>query len=87
MPMKLLAAAAALSLMTGAAFAATGTNNPTNVQPDGSQTSTEFSQTSRIMGGYRPNVAATPGESRHVIGGETFYFGSDVGPGGGDGAD
>jgi hypothetical protein len=83
MSMKLLAAAAALSLMTGAAFAATGTNSPANA---GSQTS--FAQTSTTLGGpvYHRN-SDHAGESRHVIGGETFYFGNDVGPGGGDGAD
>jgi hypothetical protein len=84
MTMKLLAATAALSLMTGAAFAATTTTNPANVQLDGSQT--EYSQTSEAMPGpvYHPNMPAK-GLSPHVIGGETFYFGNDVGPGGGDG--
>jgi hypothetical protein len=75
----LLAAMASLSLGIGSAFAA---------QPTASQSSTEFSQTSKSVGdpAYQRNVPAHPGESRHVIGGETFFFGNDVGPGGGDGA-
>jgi hypothetical protein len=85
MTMKLLAATAALSLMTSAAFAATTTTNPANDELSGSQT--EMSQTNLPMPGpvYRPNMPAK-GLSPHVIGGETFYFGNDVGPGGGDGA-
>jgi hypothetical protein len=35
---------------------------------------------------YQPNVPAYPGETAHVIGGQTFYYGSGVGGGGGGGA-
>jgi hypothetical protein len=81
MSTKLLAATAALSLMTSAAFAAT--TNPANVQLSGSLT--QMSQTHLPGPVYHPNMPAK-GLSPHVIGGETFYFGNDVGPGGGDGA-
>jgi hypothetical protein len=76
----LLAATATLSLGIGSAFAA---------QPAAPQTSTEFPQTSESVGGpaYQRTVPAHQGESRHVIGGETFFFGNGVGPGGSDGAE
>ena len=35
---------------------------------------------------YQPNVPAYPGETRHVIGGQTFYFAPGTGGGGGGGA-
>ena len=35
---------------------------------------------------YQPNVPAYPGETPHVIGGQTFYFAPGTGGGAGGGA-
>jgi hypothetical protein len=90
MTMKLLSIAAALTLVTSAAFAAQA-NNPANNQANNQntapQTTAEYSQTSSGFGtpSYQPTAPAYPGEAAHVIGGQTFYFGNDVGPTGSDG--
>jgi hypothetical protein len=90
MTMKLLSIAATLTLVTSAAFAASANNpadNQANTQTNTPQTTTEYSQTSSGFGTptYRAGAPAYPGETAHVIGGQTFYFGNDVGPAGADG--
>jgi hypothetical protein len=74
--MTLLAAAAALTLATGSAFAATP-DYPASAQPAAPQQTA--TTTDQNVGGsvYQPNVAA-PGETAHVIGGQTFYYNSDA---------
>jgi hypothetical protein len=66
-----LAAIATLSLGLGAAYAAP-IQGQTNVGVGGPV--------------YQRNVPANPGETRHVIGGETFYFAPGLNTGGSDGA-
>jgi hypothetical protein len=75
----ILAAIAVLSLGAGSAYAEQA------AQP---QTSAEFPLINQSAGGsaYERNVPANPGETRHVIGGETFYYGPGMNGGGGDGA-
>jgi hypothetical protein len=76
--MKLIAAAAALTLAAGSAFAAAPTYS-SGAQPAPAQATTEQSMGGQV---YNPTVAANPGETAHVIGGQTFYFA----PGAGDSA-
>jgi hypothetical protein len=76
--MKLIAAAAALTLAAGSAFAADSTYNSV-AQPAPGQQAMSSNQTDQV---YQPSVAANPGETAHVIGGQTFYFS----PGAGDSA-
>jgi hypothetical protein len=89
MQRAILAAAAMLALATGSAFAASDANSVSamSAQSVVPQTTMTFAQTN--SGGrqsiYQPSVAG-PGETRHVIGGETFYYSPDMNPGGGDGA-
>jgi hypothetical protein len=87
MNMKSLAVAAALTLAAGSAFAASP-DYGSSTQPAAPQSSSGYTQTDPNIGSsvYRPNVAANPGETAHVIGGQTFYYGNDASGGGGDGA-
>jgi hypothetical protein len=74
----ILVAIAVLSLGVGSAYAE---------QLAQSQTSTEFPLIDQSASGpsYQRNVPASPGETRHVIGGETFYYDPVMSGGGGDG--
>jgi hypothetical protein len=71
---KLIAAAAALTLVAGSAFAAAPNYGATT--PPVSQTRTGDVQTDPSTGlsVYQPNLAANPGETPHQIGGQTFYY-------------
>jgi hypothetical protein len=73
-----LAAIAVLSLGAGSAYAE---------QPAQPQTSTEYPLINQGTGGpaYQRNLPANPAETRHVIGGETFYYDPVMNGGGGDG--
>jgi hypothetical protein len=75
--MKLIAAAAALTLAAGSAFAASPTYN-SGAQPAPAQQAMTSDQTGAGQG-YQPSVAANPGETAHVIGGQTFYYSSGAG--------
>jgi hypothetical protein len=87
MKTKLLAAAATLVLATTSAFAAS-TIDAAGAPPAASQNSTEFFQSDESVGVpvYQSDMPAYPGGTRHVIGGQTFYYGPGMSGGGGDGA-
>ena len=78
--MKMIAAAAALTLAAGSAFAASPTYS-SGVQPAPSQDQATIDQSGAGQA-YQPSVAAHPGETPHVIGGQTFFYA----PGAGDSA-
>jgi len=88
MTLKMFATAAALTLAAGAAFAASP-NYGATAQPPAAQSQAGTTQTDQNFDGsvYQPNVAANPGETAHVIGGETFYYSNDAGNGGDGAAD
>jgi hypothetical protein len=80
MTMKLLAAAAVLALAAGSAYAADpnygATSEPApQQQPAGGATQTDPNGGPTV---YQPSIAANPGETAHVIGGQTFYYSGDA---------
>jgi hypothetical protein len=73
--MKLIAAAAALTLAAGTAFAASPAYNA-GAQPAQQAMTSDQADAGQV---YQPSVAANPGETAHVIGGQTFYYSSGAG--------